>query len=626
MSYMGLAAKYFDNIPWDAYEHQLFGLRDDNWKKAIEYISANIDTEEDMISRIDFRADAWDLKALFNVSSTRQITIHFDRFDGRMNAYTKFFVLYQIGEKRLKATSTAVRIVDFSDFWGQVTSRYGISDPEDVTDVIIKSFFDSFDVSLSRIRAMHYALTQIFTFISDNFGVVLNFDINSLKRKQVAVNRHAKATVEKIPPIPDELYHMILNAYCEHMRDESADNDERMVAALMVVESQTGFRGDDLLNISITRLKTIDVEVNGEMKQMHYIHYINHKPTRPTQIIECDVYCSSLCQEAIDILIQLRQLNEYAAKSDLLFITSFWTPQNGPDSPVLMTSFHNIDKVVLLRKLGRQLDRDWVGIKRGNFAGTVELRRSFGIKTDRLSYPHLPQYRVTLATNLYEQGVPLKVIQMTLGHMSDMMEGYYCRPKNDVAEDLAAAHVVLNAISEDALPMLPATGKGDERLLESINAFIAENHVDVRADIRKVMDDFGGRLSIRAKLGGYCIKGSLLDCAEDANTNEYLCMYGLCPNIRHFFFNAAASYDDFKRTVETYDHAVRYNHKKDRLREARKIKAIVENRLLPELDELEKAISEHGRDTVYMKYPSVTYVADNIDLVRKEASEWINRE
>ena len=626
MSYMSLAEKYFDNIPWDTYEHHLFGLRNDNWKKVIEYISANTDVDEGSISRIDFKSDKWNLKALFNLQNTRPVTINFDRFKGRMNAYTKFFVLYQIGEKRLKATSAAVRIVDFSDFWGQVTSRYDISEPEDMTNEIIKSFFASFDVSLSRVRAMYYSVTQIFTFISDNFGVVLNFDIKALKRKQITVNRHAKATVEKIPPIPDELYHMILSAYCEHMRDESADNDERMVAALMVTESQTGFRADNLLTILVSALKTIDVEVNGEMKQMHYIHYINHKPTRPTQIIECDVYCSSLCQEAIDILLQLRQLNEHADKSDLLFIPSFWAPQNGPNSPVLLSSFHNIDKVVLLRKLGRQLDRDWVGIKRGKFDGTVELRRSFGIKTDRLSYPHLPQYRVTLATNLYEQGVPLKVIQMTLGHMSDMMEGYYCRPKNDVAEDLAAAHVVLNAISEDALPMLPATGKGDERLLESINAFIAENHVDVRGDIKKVMDEFGGRLSIRAKLGGYCIKGSLLDCAEDANTNEYLCMYGLCPNIRHFFFNAAASYDDFKRAVVTYEHADRHNHKKDKLREARKIKAILENRLLPELDELEKAISEHGKDIVYTKYPSVVYVADNIDFIRKEASEWINRE
>lgn len=625
MSYMGLAAKYFDNIPWDSYEHHLFGLRDDNWKKVMEYISRNINVDENLMGKIDFVSDRWDL-SIFGQVGTQSDVVYFKRLSNPLKTYVKFFVLYQIGEKRCKPSTPIHRIHDFTNFWSQVTSRLGVTAISDVNEDVIQTFFSEYDVSVSQLRGMYYSVVDVFTFISDNFGVVLNFDIAKLRRKRVSVNYQAKESEEKTPPIPDELYHMILNAYCEHMRDETADNDERMVSALMVEESQTGFRAIDLISTLISRLKTIDVEVNGEMKQMHYIHYINHKPSRPTQVRECDVYCSTLCQEAIDILLRLRKANKYADETDLLFIPSMWTPEKGMNTPVILQTFHMINKVVLLRKLGKQLDRDWEGVTRSKFDGTLHLRESFGIKTDRLAYPNLPQYRVTLATNLYEQGVPLKVIQMTLGHMSDMMEGYYCRPKNDVAEDLAAAHVVLNAISEDALPMIPATGKGDERLLESINAFIAENHVDVRGDIKKVMDEFVGRLSIRAKLGGYCIKGSLLDCAEDANTNEYLCMYGLCPNIRHFFFNAAASYDDFKRTVATYEHADRHNHKKDRLREARKLKAIAENRLLPELDELEKAISQHGRDAVYMKYPSVAYVADNIDLVRKEASEWINRE
>ena len=625
MSYMSVAAKYFDNIPWDDYEHNIFGLRDDNWKKVMEYISRNAITDESHLEKIDFVSDRWDL-SVFGQSGTQSDVVYFNRLNSPVKTYAKFFILYQIGEKRCKPSTPIHRIVDFTNFWCKVTSRFGVEEISDVNEDVIQTFFSEYDVGISQLRGMYYAVVDVLAFISDNFGVVLNFDIAKLRRKKVAVNYQAKESAEKTPPIPDELYHMILKAYCEHMRDETADNDERMVAALMVVESQTGFRAADLLSIMISRLKTIDVKINGEMKQMHYIHYINHKPSRPTQIRECDVYCSTLCQEAIDILLQLRRANRHADATDLLFIPSMWTPQKGVDTPAILQTFRGINKVVLLRKLGRQIDRDWEGIARNKFNGTLHLRESFGIKTDELAYPSLPQYRVTLATNLYEQGVPLKVIQMTLGHMSDMMEGYYCRPKNDVAEDLAAAHVVLNAISEDALPMLPATGKGDERLIESIKGFILENHVDVRADIRKVMDEFGGRLSIRAKLGGYCIKGSLLDCAEDANTNEYLCMYGLCPNIRHFFFNAAASYDDFKRTVATYEHADRHNHKKDKLREARKIKAIIENRLLPELDELEKAISEHGKDIVYTKYPSVVYVADNIDFIRKEASEWINRE
>ena len=625
MSYMGMAAKYFDNIPWDEHEHRLFGLRDDNWKKVMEYISRNIDIDESHTGKIDFISDRWDL-SVFEQAGTQLDVVYFNRLSNPLKTYTKFFVLYQIGEKRCKPSTPIHRIRDFTNFWVRVASRLGVKEIPDVNEDVIQTFFSEYDVGISQLRSMYYAVVDVFAFISDNFGVALNFNIANLRRKKITVNYQAKESEEKTPPIPDKFYHMILKAYCEHMRDETADNDERMVAALMVVESQTGFRAIDLISTLISRLKTIDVEVNGEIKQMHYIHYINHKPSKPTQIRECDVYCSALCQEAIDILLRLRKANRYADETDLLFIPSMWTPRKGVNTPVIIQTFHSINKVVLLRKLGKQLDQDWANVSRNKFPGMARLRRSFGIKTDELSYPTLPQYRVTLATNLYEQGVPLKVIQMTLGHMSDMMEGYYCRPKNDVAEDLAAAHVVLNAISEDALPMLPATGKGDERLLESINAFIAENHVDVRADIKKVMDEFGGRLSIRAKLGGYCIKGSLLDCAEDANTNEYLCMYGLCPNIRHFFFNAAASYDDFKRTVATYEHADRHNHKKDRLREGRKIKAILENRLLPELDELEKAISQHGRDAVYMKYPSVVYMADNIDLVRKEAAEWINRE
>ena len=626
MFYTSFAEKYFSNVPWDYHEHRLFGVKDGNWKKVLEYISKNVSSNDSLIERIDFNSDRWQLTGTISPAGAREDVILFDDFPYELKTYMKFFTLYSLGEKKQKAGTVKSKVHNFRRVWNVMSKQTNINRIEEVDDGMLYSFFDSYDVGASQLRCMYQSCYDVLSFISKDFSISLNINLADLARKKNAVTKRAADASEKTPPIPDELYGILINKYCEVMRDPTVDKDDRLLAALMVVESQTAFRATDLFPIKIPDITTNHVAVNGVDTEMHYIHYLNHKATRYASPIECDVYCSGLCYEAISIILELRYPTIRGCKTDYLFVNSYLSKKGKSNQCMTDVYFQRQHKRFLVKYLGKVIEKDWEGVTKDRFHWTSTLREQQGIKTEMLSYPTLPQFRVTLATNLYEQGVPLKVIQMTLGHLSNTMQGYYCRPKNDIAEDLAAAHVVLNAISEDALPMLPATGKGDGRLLESIKSFISENHVDVRGDIRKVMDEFGGRLSIRAKLGGYCIKGSLLDCAEDANTNEYLCMYGLCPNIRHFFFNAAASYDDFKRTIATYEHADRHNHKKDKLREARKIKAILENRLLPELDELEKAISEHGKDIVYTKYPSVVYVADNIDFIRKEASEWINRE
>lgn len=113
-----------------------------------------------------------------------------------------------------------------------------------------------------------------------------------------------------------------------------------------------------------------------------------------------------------------------------------------------------------------------------------------------------------------------------------------------------------------------------------------------------------------------------MPCSKDARTNEMMCAYNLCPNLFHFYYMVDVSYMNFQTLQETYKAMSEAGKTKAAQKELAKLKDIINRRLLPELDELDKEIEANGFNTILDKHPSLVEIMENREEIRKEIELW----
>ena len=401
------------------------------------------------------------------------------------------------------------------------------------------------------------------------------------------------------------------------MRNSTTEYNIRATACEIVMLSQLGLRVGDLLALRCG--DKMVKKISGTGHSLAYLHYRSRKPSKPhDKMLEFDIFCTNLCSEAIDTLIELRKSNPLSQGNDYLYILM---PSINSSSklPVSNNTFNRLFKQFLYEELHEKALIKWDDVPQSKFhpSGTPCSMQVL------LSVPDTRQFRVHLCTTLYNNyNVPLEFIRRYMGHLSEYMMGYYVRPKDTYQEDIAYAEKAIREIAgKEDLRLLG--GSSPDSLKENIKKFIAEKHVNVMTNTKAVIDAFGDKLIIRGKRGGMCIKTSILPCAKDRRSNALYCSYNLCPNLFHFFYMVDASYADFKTLQETYKTAQVHGHTRAAEKELYKLRELSSKTLIPELDELQREIERKGVAHIIEKYPSILPIIENMDNIRKEVSEWI---
>ena len=130
-------------------------------------------------------------------------------------------------------------------------------------------------------------------------------------------------------------------------------------------------------------------------------------------------------------------------------------------------------------------------------------------------------------------------------------------------------------------------------------------------------------IPIRVKTGGVCIKSSRFrECSKDARTDEFYCAYGVCPNIYTFYYMADISYKQVKELSE----AIEINRRKGCIKQVQKninmLHTILSNKLIPQIEELKRTITEKGLDFVLMNHPHIEMVVYKLNDIEKEIEVW----
>lgn len=601
-----LTDNYVKNIPWEKTSKKCF--MDDNnkyeeaFKSVLEYVP-NSD------NKITYSENVWDFNEYYKDINSKDYIIYFNKASEDYSDYLKMFVIYKITQKS-KVSTIKTRIFCFISIIGAIKNEQDKPFSLITTDDI-KNEIESRNIISSTKHNLYVAAYLIYEFIFKNYELSLPVDINELQKKSAEDRAISKKESTKIPNIPEDYYSIILTKAIETLDNEKASYNRRMTAGLIIIETQTGLRTQDLLGLKVSDLHEKKLPVSDVM--CNYLHFQTRKPSKAhSDMLEFDIYASQLCADAFNKMSILRKKCVYKNEPYLYVLDS---SKNSTNKYPIETNRLRIEyRKFFLEELKNLTCEKWEGI--------TPVNHIQGGKTYKLNIPEIRQYRVHLATALYNNGVSLNYIKKYLGHLSEYMLGYYVRPKNPGHENAKYAERIVKKIAGD--DMTPLGSMGAE-LKQNLQQFIKEGKYNVKSDTSKILNDLGENLVIREKGPGLCcIKTTIIPCKYDARTDKMLCAFGTCPNIFHFFDMINVSYMQFHELQNSYHQNKDNGFKRAAEKELNKLKSFCKGRLTPELDELDRVVKTKGLSAFVKQYPDLQYYATNIDNIRKEIQLWEN--
>ena len=601
-----LTDNYVKNIPWEKTSKKCF--MDDNnkyeeaFKSVLEYVP-NSD------NKITYSENVWDFNDYYKDINSKDYIIYFNKASEDYSDYLKMFVIYKITQKS-KVSTIKTRIFCFISIISAIKNEQNKPFSLITTDDI-KNEIESRNIISSTKHNLYVAAYLIYEFIIKNYELSLPVDINELQKKSAEDRAITKKESTKIPNIPEDYYSIILTKAIETLDNEKASYNRRMTAGLIIIETQTGLRTQDLLGLKVSDLHEKKLPVSDVM--CNYLHFQTRKPSKAhSDMLEFDIYASQLCADAFNKMSILRKKCVYKNEPYLYVLDS---SKNSTNKYPIETNRLRIEyRKFFLEELKNLTCEKWEGI--------TPVNHIQGGKTYKLNIPEIRQYRVHLATALYNNGVSLNYIKKYLGHLSEYMLGYYVRPKNPGHENAKYAERIVKKIAGD--DMTPLGSMGAE-LKQNLQQFIKEGKYNVKSDTSKILNDLGENLVIREKGPGLCcIKTTIIPCKYDARTDKMLCAFGTCPNIFHFFDMINVSYMQFHELQNSYQQNKDNGFKRAAEKELNKLKSFCKGRLTPELDELERVVKTKGLSAFVKQYPDLQYYATNIDNIRKEIQLWEN--
>lgn len=601
-----LTDNYVKNIPWEKTPRRCF--MDDNnkyeevFKNVLEYVPNSDD-------KITYSEKVWDFNQYYKDINSDNYKIDFNKASEDYIDYLKLFVIYKITQKS-KISTIKRRIISFISIISAIKNEQNKPFSLITTDDI-KNEIESRNIISSTKHSLYVATYLIYEFIIKNYELSLLVDVNELQKKSAEDRALSKKENTKIPNIPEDYYSVILTKAIETLDNEKASYNRRMTAGLIIIETQTGLRTQDLLGLKVNDIHEKKLPVSDVV--CNYLHFQTRKPSKAhSDMLEFDIYASKLCAEAFNKMNILRKKCVYKNEPYLYVLDSIGRSTN--KYPISTERLQIEYRKFFLEELKDLTREKWEGI--------TPVKHVWGNKTYQLNIPEIRQYRVHLATALYNNGVSLNYIKKYLGHLSEYMLGYYVRPKNPGHENAKYAERIVKKIAGD--DMTPLGSMGAE-LKQNLQQFIKEGNYNVKSDTSKILNDLGENLVIREKGPGLCcIKTTIIPCKYDARTDKMLCAFGTCPNIFHFFDMINVSYMQFHELQNSYQQNKDNGFKRAAEKELNKLKSFCKGRLTPELDELERVVKIKGISAFVKQYPDLQYYATNIDNIRKEIQLWEN--
>ena len=591
-----------------------------------------------------YQDDIWDFSPYSKLNIPKsQLRFNFSIVAEVFRDDVKNYVLAKILENKPKIQSIVKMAHEIMQYFNYISERH-IYAVEDIPISIVKEYVEHIraDKSLLKLRFCKSCLKDFYLQYSVSFsniatpGLIKLFEYDDHKAFKAYKRQH------KTKDIPDTYFDKLMSALIRVANDINIDPDLRAIACVYIILSQTGLRIGEILGLRTNSLITVRL-FNGE--EANYLRYSTWKREHGnnTSTIE-KTYINPLSRLAVDILMELHAKNRADLKLDYLYMGSS-KETSAEDFPLSSTDARNnvFDLLIRMDELGylssvNLKDEEAEDLHCYKLRHKYILRADNKIPVNTIHFPDTQQFRFHCCTVLYRKGVPMKYIQKFMGHLTNAMVQYHIYPKETPQEDMEYAVNVLKELVTGEAKILG----NDKGLMERIRNYIEKEHpIRIADDLDAVCRELALTIPIRQKSGGVCIKSSMLrDCSHDAPTNEFYCAYGVCPNIVHFYYMADISYERCKSLAVVIErnrerHAQLLAEQGNSLMKSERavypkqiqkninmLYSITTNQLLPELEDLKRAIEEYGVEAVYIRHPEVQEIAENYESILEEALLW----
>ena len=434
----------------------------------------------------------------------------------------------------------------------------------------------------------------------------------------------------KTPEVPIDYFPVFLDAIKAIMRNEQEDPEDRITAASIILYSQIGFRTAELFTVKTG--STHSVYSPNKVKPLYYMDFFSFKHGKGENGgTIAHTYINSLSREAYDLLEELCREYRNNLGVDTLLVTKF--QKNATASAQQYSTRYR--KFIM---------RHWKELQCLNIGDDYEDLSFFEVGTffqpakdgtymydknadwakdlqmdDRIYYPTIRQFRVSVCTSLYRQQIPIYYIRKHMNHLSEDMAAYYIRPQKNLEKEYS--ETIYRAVFKDGSKMLGTNG---DAFVQKINEFIEQNHMNIQDDMEGVIQAVAKKFPLRSKVGGMCIRcGEVIPCASNNSTDVIYCAFGMCPNHCHMFFMADISYAEYLQNRDVAQYNKDNGYKKAYRKELNNLKYIIEHSLMPELTMLEDELERHGEEDILDKYPQLTYIVNHLNSIKQEVQAWM---
>ncbi|TBX50323.1 hypothetical protein E0M27_27865 [Bacillus mycoides] len=556
----------------------------------------------------------------------------FSQLDTTYKNYAKYVVLRELFTKHNRFTTVKPKFVIIKDFISHLSETHMF-----YPDLIDVPFLEEFLSKTPSERHLQRKKQAIKLFLSEielrvsnvNFSDCYQY-LRDIDNRKIKVEREQG----KHKFVPVHIHDKIISNAIQDLRNEYLALTQRAAACMIVLLAETGMRIGEFRILEVNQLERISVV--GESTSFHYLNFKTYKTVKETNFKWTRSFITENAQIAYETLVEL-----YKEKrtTKYLFVNDKGTMASKTLLRIRLVQFFyrnrntfQFDKVV-----DHEVNQFSVTRKR-NFTALKSIPDD-EIDTD-IYYVTFHQYRVVLATILYNKGYHLDFIRQHMNHLTEEMTKHYIRLEEIEKLEVNAVETLMKRSSKDGSELNTDINESSDKHLadeiqsekyqeiyDQINKFLKKNKLNIFKDIKEIVSKLSRTDNPIADMElGICAKSFNKLCER----NQYISSI----NDAYYLGVQIHSLDDLPHSIKRFEEKtsiISYNeslYKKDQKyrnefeRELKGIKKYIERKLNPELQLLKDEISAIGFEEVHSKYPALEEVIKNMKAVEKDVQKW----
>ena len=580
--------------------------------------------------QIKFSDDYWDFSNLYVVGKQKcQYEFNFNANRGSVGLtdyyklVLKLYLWYMINNKgihygglRCKFAYTKAMFTEFSKKKIRSLEHLRVSDFKNIIDS--KQFnYKSKYLYKTNLKSLLIAYSYLaHNLYTKEFHAYLN-DTDMSKIKAII-------EANKTPLLPTPFFKNFTQLLESYAKNTNNTLRERGIAGLLYIGTQTGLRSSELVILETNcieettyneniahkliyysvknsfngKLSLEETVANDKVKEM--VDYLNilFQPHRKDSKYLVPVFFNGNLIRKVKVVYEYQDLQTFIKKICILNCRNL-NVLNANESNMFASAFSvGTTKNKVLNKIAYSVDLN---------------------KGDVISCPRVKQFRVYFATELNERGYSERVVFSLLAHESTGMMGYYTRPTKTQHEILKDKEV----LSEEIIKEYTKTHWVDDAENESrLNVFLNTNKLNVGFNVNSVIDKVYGEFPVVVEPGGLCIKPNPLRiCRHDISLDKFKYVFGIADH-SSMYFMVNVPYKTYEQLKSTYNYNKDQNFVNQAQKELYKLEFIINEELIPCIQELEKELLLKGKSDLIDRHPDLAAIIDNLDEIKGDVESW----